>query len=91
MFKEIVLSGKRGGIALVDDADYERVAAHTWYAHVNPRAQAIYARARIDRKWIMMHRLILDFPSLDIDHDNGSGLDNRTRESHRQDARRETP
>lgn len=67
-----------GHVALVDAADLERVAAHTWYALVTPRT--VYAvRTPANGRRIRMHRELLDAPDgVDVDHKNGDGLDNRS-------------
>jgi hypothetical protein len=81
--KEIPLT--KGKIALVDDADYERVVAlGKWCASQHSRT-AWYAKKRISgpdrasRKIIIMHRFILGLsePRPLVDHVNGNGLDNR--------------
>ena len=76
MTLEIPLS--RGLVALVDDVDYERVAAEgSWHAHSNGRT--VYARRNqwVDGRCITtrLHNFItgLDY----VDHANGNGLDNR--------------
>jgi hypothetical protein len=77
--KEIQLS--RGYVALVDDADYEQLAADSWYAAV-PRPGAVYAARNLylggrRQKQILMHRVLLSMQSGRVDHINGDGLDNR--------------
>jgi len=70
--KEVALSN--GMVALVDDEDYERVAAIRW--HASSRKGCTYARA--NKPPITMHRLILGPPpGIPVDHANGNGLDNR--------------
>lgn len=71
----------QGKVALVDDADYPKVAKYKWF--LRKEKYTGYA-ARSYKKpdgrvgVIRMHRLILDAPShLDVDHINGNGLDNR--------------
>lgn len=77
--KEIPLTN--GGVALVDDDDYERVMQHKWRLHVMRRYKGriwAYASASIDRKTILMHRFIMDVPKgAHTDHINGDRLDNR--------------
>lgn len=77
--REVPLS--HGYVALVDDEDYERVAAHRWRAHINTRSRSIYAVRTERGRTVWMHRFILglgqDGPR--VDHRNGNGLDNRRR------------
>lgn len=81
MTREVPLT--RGMVALVDDADYERVIRHRWhavssygsfYAARQPRkAEGVDCRKRI---WL--HRLILDAPEgVLVDHANRATLDCR--------------
>jgi len=70
--KEIKLS-QGGGIALIDDEDFERVNQRKWGL-----SSKRYARGSINSKMILMHRFILNMPkNVDLDHINGNGLDNR--------------
>lgn len=39
--REVPLGGKLGGVALVDDADYELVSRYHWYA--KPDKGTVYA------------------------------------------------
>lgn len=76
MTREIPLS--RGLVALVDDADFERVAAlGKWYA--NPSYRTFYARKNYWEsgrcKSVRMHTFITGWEY--VDHVNGNGLDNR--------------
>ena len=70
----------QGRVALVDDADFERVNQFKWYAHT-PNNVQWYARRAVSQKptkIVLMHRLILSAPNdMLIDHRNGDGLDNR--------------
>ena len=81
MTKEIPLT--RGMVALVDDEDYEQLAAKKWYAlNCGGKGTHFYARHAWMKggKWhqVLMHRLIIDAPNgMHVDHINGNGLDNR--------------
>ena len=67
---------------LVDEEDFEAVAAFpgTWYVHKG--GNTFYARINVrgtngKREIVQMHRLILDSPTeLEVDHRNHNGLDN---------------
>jgi hypothetical protein len=74
----------KGFIALVDDADYERVSAHKWRALVDRRRGKVYAVRKTrgphhSRRSVYLHREILNVtdPNVKVDHRNGDGLDNR--------------
>lgn len=71
---EIILTN--GKIVLVDDEDFIRLNKYSWY-----QQNSGYATAKINRKNILMHRLILhDHYSEDkkyTDHINHNKLDNR--------------
>jgi len=63
----------KGAVALVDDADFERVSRHSWSLAI--RGTAV---ARIDHRTVTMHRFLLDLPSgVLCDHKNRNPLDNR--------------
>jgi len=81
--REIPLT--KGYIALVDDDDYERVAAFKWSALVikekyRPRIYGMRAsewnpETRRYGKYIYLHRFIIDAPvGASVDHKNGDGL-----------------
>ena len=74
MTKIIPLSkGKR---AIVDDADFERLAAFKWFYH--SRGYAVRNLYSPNKGVMLMHRQILCGPaSMDTDHINGDKLDNR--------------
>ncbi len=70
-------------MAQVDDEDYERLAAHKWYAHVNYKAgqKRVYARRKEFEngemvRRIYMHREILGC-ILDVDHRDTDSLNNQ--------------
>jgi hypothetical protein len=61
--------------ALVDDADLHLVAGYRWRV-LRTKGQK-YAQTMVDRKTILMHRLIVGGVSEQVDHVNRDGLDNR--------------
>lgn len=74
--REIPVKG--GYVALVDDSDYERVAAHKWTYLKAKGSLTIYARTSIARRTVYMHRFILGEPQgLVVDHEDGNGLNNQ--------------
>lgn len=65
--------------AVVDQCDAELVRPYTWRL-LQKRSGTKYARANIDGRTVLMHRLLLGLAHGDIrqtDHKNGDGLDNR--------------
>jgi len=74
--KEIVLS--TGGIAFVDEDDFERVNSLRWYARKS--CNKYYAGRSNGKKGILlMHRFILNItdPNITLDHKDGDGLNNQ--------------
>lgn len=74
----------QGFVALVDDADYERVSAYKWRALVDKRRGKVYAARKTRgphqiRRSVYLHRELLGItdPSIKVDHRNGNGLDNQ--------------
>jgi len=63
--------GGRGEVAIVDEADWERVGKHSW--HLFPSRNTFYAA-----RWVrvFMHREVMQAET-PLDHKNGNGLDNR--------------
>lgn len=67
----------QGKFALVDDADYPRVAGRKWCAHAD-RSGTCYAATSVDRKQVVMGRFLLDAqPGEIVRYANGDSLDNR--------------
>lgn len=66
----------KGYFAIVDDQDFDQLNQYKWQVNFGsscPRAQGL-----VNKKRILMHRLILNPPSnLGIDHINRNSLDNR--------------
>jgi len=72
----------QGLVALVDDADYDRVSTHRWYALKSGNGVFYALRTTLldDKKTpLLMHRFILGAtdPSMKVDHKNHNGLDNQ--------------
>lgn len=77
MAREIHLS-TGGLVALVDDIDFDLIAAHCWRPH-RGAGRVTYAKATVDGiSGVLMHRLILQPPpEMGVDHINWNGLDNQ--------------
>ncbi len=81
MVAEISLT--RGYVTIVDDEWFDRLTRMPWHVVVKRSGKA-YARACIyipvrRRRWIWMHRLIMDAPDiLEVDHIDGNALNNTT-------------
>lgn len=66
----------QGLVALIDEADFDLIAARKWYAARS--TQTSYALNRRDCETVSMHRFLLaPAPGQHVDHINGNGLDNR--------------
>lgn len=70
----------QGRFAIVDDEDFERIAAHSWA--INPQGTGYAVRKgskrRGEPRTVHMHREVLGLTGGEIvDHINGNGLDNR--------------
>lgn len=61
--------------ALVDDEDFEFLSTFRWY--VKYYNQSIYASTVFKKKLVTMHRIIMGFPPLTVDHIDGNGLNNQ--------------
>lgn len=80
--KEISLSGKEGGIAIVDDEIYDLLNQWKWRKNSCGYASRMGDRkhkgGKVIRTIQFMHRLIMGNPlGAQIDHINGQKLDNR--------------
>lgn len=65
----------QGKFSLIDDEDYALVSCYSWYYM---RVGCGYVYGRVDKKVVQLHRFLLNPPKgMEVDHINGSGLDNR--------------
>ncbi len=75
VMREILLT--KGAIALVDDVDYDLIAAFEWHLHSAGYAARKIGRGRAQTT-VLMHRFIMGpLLSQQVDHKNLNGLDNR--------------
>ncbi len=71
----------RNQVVIVDDADFDSVNEHKWYAHKPGKSRTFYAVRNIclsngKRTLLYLHRWLM--PGINIvDHANGDGLDCR--------------
>jgi hypothetical protein len=63
--------------AEIDDADVSLVSGHRWHASSRRPGGLYYAQGRVGGRRVYMHRLLMGFPDMEVDHKNGDGLDNR--------------
>jgi hypothetical protein len=68
----------QGQFAKVSPEDYDQLTQRNWYAHWNHCTKSFYARARINGKGVLMHRLILGItdPKIHGDHRDMDTLNN---------------
>jgi len=72
-YRELKLNGKRGGIALVSNEDFEELSKHKWYVH-----KTGYIHGTVNGKKLKMHNCIMTpKKSMIVDHINGKRHDNR--------------
>lgn len=75
---QIPLANSTNHVAHIDPADAYLVAPHTWF--LMPHRKKLYAAARIKRRRVLMHRLLMGEPvGMLVDHKDGDGLNNRRR------------
>lgn len=64
-----------GGVAFVDDEDFEKVRGYRWYRLT--QSSTTYATTRTKGRTLYMHRLIMDAPpGTVVDHRDRNGLNN---------------
>lgn len=76
--------------AIVSDEDYEKISKYKWHLHTKGYAMRIATKADGEKigKTILMHREIMNFPEMQIDHADGNKLNN-TRENLRECTQKE--
>ena len=74
MKKEIKLSNNAKRVQ-VDEADFDILNGFDWKA-TKDRRGVLYATTRIGKKRVSMHRMVMGFPELIVDHIDGDGLNN---------------
>lgn len=76
MLKGIMLIQVKNDFIQIDDNDYELIKNFKWnILEVTPNNK--YATTYIERKLVLMHRLLMGFPKgKEIDHIDGNGLNN---------------
>lgn len=78
MSRKLLLEGRAGHVAIVDDADYDRLRQERWFFQGVGKGRGYAIRFDSDGNYIWMHRVILNTPPDKLtDHVNGDGLDNR--------------
>jgi hypothetical protein len=85
LFRLIPLHNRAGdlvAVALVDDADYERVSGHQWHLCRRKEDGQMCARRVVNeagvKRTVFLHRFVLDAPDgMQVDHINHNQLDDR--------------
>lgn len=74
---ELTLSN--GMVSLISEGDASTLGMYRWHMSKPKSSVTQYAKARVThhRLSVLMHRVILCFPLMDVDHINRDGLDNR--------------
>lgn len=70
----------RGLLAVIDSQDVHLVEKKNW--HASKQRNTFYAKANVTlpggkRALISMHRALMGFPDMEVDHKDGDGLNNR--------------
>ena len=79
---EIIIDSKKYGIkvVIIDADDIDKCKEYNWYAsRCTKEKYGFYIRGRKvgSKSLIGLHRLIMNFPPLNVDHINHNSLDNR--------------
>lgn len=70
----------KGLVAVVDNDDLLMLSKHKWAALTNKISRTQYAIGYIDRRYVLMHRMIMGCTKgdgIEVDHIDGNGLNNR--------------
>lgn len=78
---EVEVPLTQGKVAVIDGEDITKIAGYKWYAqkgrHTYYAVACCRGRTRKTRKFVKMHRLIIDAPDrVQVDHRDGDGLCN---------------
>lgn len=81
-YAEIILKDKycnEVGRALIDLEDLEKCKEYKWHIRREPRTNYVIAHSKENpNKGVHLHKYVMDYNgNLEIDHENGDGLDNR--------------
>ena len=66
----------RGEVVVVDDDDYKELSKYHWYCMITKDGHRYAVRSEGNKK-VLMHRQLMSFPELYVDHINGNGLDDQ--------------
>lgn len=70
----------KGKMAIIDASDFHLIQSHKWQAKDCAKSTTYYAHRKVNGKFSVMHRIIMNLTTKDkihVDHINGNGLDNR--------------
>lgn len=71
----------KGKVALIDQQDLDRVSPFSWHASYMPDGDCFHAATSVRtsgrKATVTMHRLLMCFPLVEVDHVNRDPLDNR--------------
>jgi hypothetical protein len=70
--------------ALIDQSDFNAASRFFWHAHKSVRKNVVkyYAEAKVPKSMqhslggasVSLHRLLMEFPDTEVDHEDGNGL-----------------